>query len=76
MGAPRQTFEDTFNAFIDDHRSSCLWFLRADYYPVTRAQRLRALDYIQRYGDRETYRQAAALRQWLLQHSSERSAAC
>lgn len=75
MNARPETLDETFNAFIDAHRSSCLWFLRADYDPVTRPQRLRALDYIQRYGDRETYRQAAALRQWLLQHSSERFAA-
>lgn len=55
---------------VDEYRTRCLWFLRPDFYPATTAERLRVLGYIERYGDREGYRRAAALRRWLLQDSS------
>jgi hypothetical protein len=59
---------------VDEYRDQCLWFLRADFYPVTLEQGLRVLAYIQRYGDREAYLKAAEARQWLLQNSKETSA--
>jgi hypothetical protein len=58
----------------DEYRSRCLWFLRADFYPRTDADRLRVLDYLERYGDRAAFQKAAAARQWLSRVSSERSA--
>ena len=58
----------------DDYRQRCLWFLRDDYYPVTLADALRMLRYIERYGDVAAFRKVAPLKQWLLQHSNERSA--
>ena len=58
-------------ALVDEYRERCLWFLRKDYYPATRAEALRVLDSIQRQGDVEAFRRAADLRQWLLRHSSE-----
>ncbi len=36
---------------VDEYRRQCLWFLRPDYYPCTREERLRVLGYIERYGD-------------------------
>lgn len=60
---------------VDEYRSRCLWFLRSDYYPVTDQDRLRVLGYIERYGDRAAFQRAAAVRQWLSQNSSARSAA-
>lgn len=60
---------------VDDYRARCLWFLREDYYPSTREERLRILEYIERHGDREAYRKAGAIRQWLLRNSSAKSAA-
>lgn len=63
------------NRLIDKHRTRALWFLRVDLYPTSHSGRLRVLDHIQRHGDREAYAEAAALRQWLLHHSSDDSAA-
>jgi hypothetical protein len=60
---------------IDENRLRCLWFLRADYYPATDDERLRVLEYIERYGDRDAYRRATELRRWLLPHSNAGSAA-
>jgi hypothetical protein len=48
--------------------------LRADYYPPTHEERLRVLDYVQRYGDREGHVRAVNLRQWLSQISNADSA--
>jgi hypothetical protein len=69
------TPEEAINVLVDDYRTQCLWFLRADYYPVTCEARLRVLDYVQRYGDRQGYVRAATLRLWLSQTSSAQSAA-
>lgn len=55
---------------IANYRRRCLWFLRENYYPVTRDEILRVLGYIERYGDREAYRRASAIRRWLSQNSS------
>ena len=66
--------EAILKALVDSNRVRCLWFLRADYYPTSDTGRQRVLGYIERYGDRETAAQAASLRQWLSQHSSEDSA--
>jgi hypothetical protein len=57
-------------ALVDETRVRCLWYLRPDYYPTSDAARLRVLASIERHGDRATARRAAALRQWLSQHSS------
>ena len=59
---------------VDDYRVRCLWFLRPDYYPASDAERLRVLDYIERYGDRDAFRKAGELRRWLSRPSSVRSA--
>ena len=69
------TAADTaIDRLVDEFRSRCLWFLRADYYPTTRAGRLRVLAYIERHGDVQAHRRAAALREWLSRPSSEASA--
>ena len=60
---------------VDQYRDQCLWFLRRDYHPATNAERLRILEYIERYGDLDAYRRAARLKRWLLQSSSAPSAA-
>lgn len=70
-----QAIDEEFRRLVDEHRTACLWFLKADYYPITAAARLRVLDYIQRHGNRDAYVRAGGLRQWLLHPSSERSAA-
>ncbi len=62
------------NQLVDAYRDRCLWFLRADYYPADRQAVLRTLDYIRRYGDREAFRKAGELYQWLSPDSSRPSA--
>jgi len=68
--------EESVNRLVDEYRLRCLWFLRSDYYPKTDEDRLRVLGYIERHGDREAFRRAAELRQWLSRTSSAPSAGC
>ena len=55
---------------VDEYRHRCLWFLRRDYSPATHSEAERVLDAIQRHGDREGFRRAARIRQWLSHPSS------
>lgn len=77
MAAPRPDdvalIEDV-DRLVDEHRISCLWFLRPDYYPSTDAERIEVLALIERHGDRHAFRRAATLRRWLSQTSSDASA--
>ena len=66
---------EAIDRLVDEYRHRCLWFLRADYYPTTDAERLRVLGYIQRHGDRSAYVRAAEARRWLSPPSSAASAA-
>ena len=59
---------------VDEYRDRCLWFLRRDYYPATIVEAERVLDAIERHGDRDGFRRAAQIRQWLSQTSSATSA--
>lgn len=59
---------------VDEYRVRCLWFLRPDYYPSSVDERLRVLSYIERNGDREAFRRAGILRQWLSPPSNDPSA--
>jgi len=59
---------------VEAYRSRCLWFLRQDYYPATRSEILTVLRHIERHGDHEGFKRAAALRQWLSPPSSATSA--
>lgn len=60
---------------MDEYRTRCLWFLRADLYPETREEALRVLRQIERHGDREAFVRAGRIRRWLSQTSSAPSAA-
>ena len=60
-------------SLVDEYRDRCLWFLRPDYYPATIAEAERVLDAIQRHGDRDGFRRAEKVRQWLSQPSSATS---
>lgn len=59
---------------VDEQRIASLWFLRPDYYPSTREERMRVLEQIERHGDLDAFRRAATLRRWLLRTSSVASA--
>jgi hypothetical protein len=63
------------NALVDEYRDRYLWFLHNDYYPATDRERMRALEYIERYGDLDAYRRAGRLKRWLSQSSNASSAA-
>ena len=67
---------ESVDRLVDEYRMRCLWFLRPDYYPSTVDERLRVLSYIERHGDREGFRRARVLRQWLLPASNAPSAGC
>jgi hypothetical protein len=67
--------EDELRRLVDEYRTRCLWFLRADLYPETRDEALRVLQQIERHGDREAFIRAARIRRWLSQSSSEPSVA-
>jgi hypothetical protein len=75
MSDPAESIAEAVNRLVDEYRPRCLWFLRADYYPATDAQRFQVLAYIQRHGDQEAFRRAAEVRQWLSRTSSAPSAA-
>jgi hypothetical protein len=66
--------EEEIDRLVDEYRSSCLWYLRPDYYPSDDPQRDRVLERIQRSGDRAAFQKAAELRLCLSLLSSARSA--
>jgi hypothetical protein len=68
-----QAVRDALRALVDQYRISCLWFLRADFYPETLAEQLQVLSLIERHGDVDAFRRAKELRKWLSQPSSEAS---
>jgi hypothetical protein len=74
MDPTDEDLRQQINRLVDAYRDRCLWFLRADYYPVDRQDMLRTLDYIRRYGDREAFRKAGELIQWLSPDSNKPSA--
>jgi hypothetical protein len=74
MTGPSDLTDATLRAFVDEYRARCLWFLRADYYPTTPAERERVLRLIEQYGDRKAFVRAAEFRQWLSLPFSEHSA--
>ena len=74
MGRDEKAVTEAVNRLVDEFRVRCLWFLRPEYYPVTLEERLRVLLYIERHGDRETFRRAATLKRWLSPTSSAPSA--
>jgi hypothetical protein len=65
---------EAVDRLVDEYRVRCLWFMRPDYYPATQEERLRALSYIERHGDREAFIRAGKLRQWYSHRSSATSA--
>lgn len=68
-----QAARRALEALISEYRTRCLWFLRPDFEPSSDAERLRVLNYIARYGDRDGHRRAALLRRWFSPISSATS---
>jgi hypothetical protein len=65
---------ESVEAFVDDHRVRALWFLRDDYYPRSDAELLKVVEQVEKHGDLQAFRRAAAIRRWLSQRSSDTSA--
>jgi hypothetical protein len=57
-------------ALVEEYRDVCFWFIRQDYRPVTATEALRALDILERYGDRHVFQRAEELKRWLSPHSN------
>lgn len=68
-------FERELAALLDSAESTCLWFLRPGYRPTSDEEVESVLRSIERHADRETFRRARRLREWLSAHSSVTSAA-
>lgn len=67
----RPQLEQAILQLVEANRARCLWFASPDYLPATDAERLRALQHIERHGDLRAFVRARELRDWLLQPSSE-----
>jgi hypothetical protein len=66
-------FDQRFGTFLETHRETSLWYLRADYVPVTPEEQLRILQAIQRRCDLAAFKEAGVLSAWLSRHSSATS---
>jgi len=66
---------ESVRRLVDEYRARCLWFLDSDYYPESAEEIRRTLGLLERYGDRRAFQEAARMRKWLSQSSSEPSAA-
>ena len=73
--ASREQMSAAIDALVDEQRSRCPWFLRADWYPRSFAERKRALAEIRKSGDHAAFRRAAELSSWLSRACSAESAA-
>jgi len=71
----REALEQEIDAFVEAHRSRCLWFVRHDYRPASDDERRWVLTQIQRRCDRAAFARAAMLKRWLSPSSSDASAA-
>jgi len=58
---------------VTEHRDRCLWFLAPNFQPTDDASAVRALRYIERYGDKAAFERARTLRTWLQQLSNASS---
>ncbi len=75
MAESEKEVREKFARLVADCRDQCLWFLRQDYCPTDPDEMRRVLEYIRRHGNRESFRAASRLMQWLSPDSSARSAA-
>ena len=66
----REEWEAAVDVLADEYRLRCLWFLRPGYRASSDRDRLRLLRAIETHGDREGYRRAALLREWLSRTSN------
>ena len=63
-------FAKRLNLLMTKYRDICLWFMRTDFMPSSRAEILNILRYIEKRGDMDAFIEARRLREWLLQSSN------
>jgi hypothetical protein len=49
------------NRFIDEQRIVCLWYMREDYYPSTKKEKISVLRKIQSHGNLEAFKKAGEI---------------
>jgi hypothetical protein len=59
---------------VEHYRTTCFWFMHEKWLPESVDAARRAVILLQRYGDREAYLLATALKPWLSRPSSRISA--
>ena len=65
----RDRVEAEINRLAEEYRFMCLWSTPREYLAATDEQRFATLSDIERYGDREAFKRARELREWLLRVS-------
>jgi len=74
MDAPatsKQETDEAIDRLVGEYRATCLWYTPKGYRPSSDLERLRALESIERHADREGFKRARDLREWLLRLSRE-----
>jgi hypothetical protein len=66
QGLTAEQVHEEIRRLVRDNRARCLWFAPRDYMPETNSERLRALEHIERHGDRVAFVRARELRDWLI----------
>jgi hypothetical protein len=66
----KEEINAAIDRLVEEYRSMCLWFAPRRYFPASDPERVATLDDIERYGDREAFKRARELKEWLLQASN------
>jgi hypothetical protein len=74
MKRPAIIKQAEINQLVDEYRQRCLWFLGEHFYPETREDIVKTMDYICRYGDSAAFRKATEIKSWVLQNIKKQSA--
>lgn len=74
MESPAKKRQAEINRLVDEYRQRCLWFLDEHYYPETRDDIVKTMDYICQYGDTAAFRKATEIKSWGLRNIKKQSA--
>jgi hypothetical protein len=67
-------FIDAVAALVREYRARCFWFMSEDFSPETVQSAVRALSYLERYGDKNAFIKVVELKKWLSHNYSTISA--
>jgi len=66
VGSHNPNVEQEIVNLVEEYRDSCLWFMRPEFIPKSKAEQQLVLDLILRHGDRIAYRRVMEIRKkWL-----------